>query len=354
MKKTVKFKFFLSALLFAALALVGCSSSSSTTPAKEPSPQEVPLVEQSEAVRGVVDNYLSSHKITSLTPEELYQIVRAHDPNYFLVDIRANGDFVAGNIESSVSIPYAQTSDPERLANLPKDKILVVIDYNGHLAAQTAATWNLLGYEAVPLLYGVQSWTQDISATGYDPFPAEPLNYPLVTEVKATSIIQETLPEIQYPEGQTQDYLVHAAKTYLNRNYKGIITAEELYDSLEQGKTEQFFLVDIRKPEHYRAGHIEGSINIPLEQLAKIDSLKSFPPDKRLVLIGYNGLDASQGVRCLVTLGYDCVALKYGMSYWGSEEQTTGVAPIHDFVQDHYQLIPLNYVVPSTGAAGCG
>lgn len=352
MKHWIRLKTLLGVSLLT-FALVGCSHTSPAT-VVEPSKSEAPLVEQFESVRQVVDDFLSGDKVVSMSPEELYQIVKERNNHYFLVDIRANQDFVNSNIEGSVSIPYAQTSDPERLETLPKDKTLVVIDYNGHQAAQTAATWNQLGYQAVSLLYGIQSWTQEASPTGYEAFPTQPLNNALVTEVKAIPLAENTLPEIKYPEGRTQEYITQTTRTYLDRNYKGIITGEELHSELQQGSAEQYFLVDIREPKHYQQGHIEGSVNIPLDQLTDLDKVKSYSPAQRIILIGYDGMDASQGVRSLVTLGYDCVALKYGMSYWGAEEEAIGVAPVHNLVKEYYPLTPLNYLPPSTGAAGCG
>ncbi|HHY25840.1 MAG TPA: rhodanese-like domain-containing protein [Desulfitobacterium dehalogenans] len=352
MKHWIRFRTLLGISLLA-FALAGCSH---TSPAAvvEPSSSEAPLVEQFESVRQVVEDFLSSDKVVSMTPEELYQIVQERNDHYYLVDIRANQDFINSNIQGSVSIPYAQTSDPEKLEALPKDKTLVVIDYNGHQAAQTAATWNQLGYQAVPLLYGVQSWTQEASSTGYEAFPVQPLNNALITEVNPITLSENTFPEIKYPEGRTQDYIAQTTRTYLDRNYKGVITAEELYGELQQGSTDHYFLVDIRDLKYYQQGHIEGAVNIPLDQLADLDKVKSYSPDKRIVLIGYDGMDASQGARSLVTLGYDCVALKYGMSYWSAEEEATGVAPVHSLVKEYYQLTPLNYLPPSTGAAGCG
>jgi len=53
------------------------------------------------------DDYLSSDKLVSFSPEQLYQeVVLGKNTQYFLVDIRANQDFVNSNTRGSVSIPY--------------------------------------------------------------------------------------------------------------------------------------------------------------------------------------------------------------------------------------------------------
>ncbi len=112
-------------------------------------------------------------------------------------------------------------------------------------------------------------------------------------------------------------------------------------------------LIDIREAKHYKMGHIEGAVSIPLHKLAEVKNVKAYNPDKRMVLIGYDGMDASQAARALVTLGYDAVALKYGMSYWTPNEDVIGAAPIHSLIKENYSMLPLNYLAPSTGVAGC-
>lgn len=334
------------------LTLVGCSYSSQSAQVTKPS-SDLPLIDQFESLSKEADDYLSSNKLVSMSPEQLYQeVVLGKNTQYFLVDIRANQDFVNSNIRGSVSIPYNQTANPQKLASLPKDKTLVIIDYNGHWAAQTAATWNQLGYRAVPLLYGIQSWTQEEAPSGYEAFPSQALANPLVKEVATFN--QHNLPEVKYAQGKTKEYIIESTGTYLDRSYKGFITAEDLLGVLQQDSEGDYYVVDIRQQQHYLIGHLEGSVNIPLAKLAETEMLKHLPVDKKIILIGYDGMDASQGTRVLVTLGYDAVALKYGMSYWHGDENVTGIGPIPNLVKDYYKLFPLNYVQPSTGAAGCG
>ena len=334
------------------LSLVGCSYSGQSAQVAKPN-SDLPLTDQFESVSRIADEYLSNLKLVSLAPEQLYQkAVLGQDARYFLVDIRASQDFVNSNIRGSVSIPYNQTASSQKLVSLPKDKTLVIIDYNGHSAAQTAATWNLLGYRAVPLQYGIQGWTHEEAPAGYEVFPSQALVNPLVKNEAALE--QYKFPELKYAQGKTEEYILETSATYLDRNYKGFITAEDLLGILQQGPESDYFMVDIREQQHYQNGHLEGSVNIPLAELADLEMLNHLPLNKKIVLIGYDGMDASQGTRVLVTLGYDAVALKYGMSYWHGDEKVTGISPIHNLVRDYYELSPLNFVQPSTGAAGCG
>jgi len=347
-KKTILRSFGLLILLSGILA--GCSQTTSSLS----NPSELPPTDQFELVRKAADNYLAGNFVSPISPEELYkEYVQEKNSQYLLIDIRASEDFIAGNIRGSINIPYAQTVSLKKLESLPKDKTLVVIDYNGHWAAQTAATWNMLGFSAVPLKYGIQSWTKEEAPAGYEIFPEKPLNNPLVTTENALN--DYLLPELKMSQAKSEEIIRILAGTYLDRNYKGFITAEDLMTIITDSNTvDEYYLVDIRSPEHYQRGHIAGSVNIPLTELGKVKMLKRLPQDKKIVLVGYDGMDGSQGSRILVTLGYNAVSLKYGLSYWSGDEKVTGTGPIQSLVQDEYELTPLNYAKPSTGAAGCG
>ena len=84
-------------------------------------------------------------------------------------------------------------------------------------------------------------------------------------------------------------------------------------ENLEKKGTSDFFLLDIRKPDVYKEGHIKGSTNIFWLELLEEENLKKLPKDKKIVIICYVGHTASQMLVALRLLGYDVVALKYGM-----------------------------------------
>lgn len=77
--------------------------------------------------------------------------------------------------------------------------------------------------------------------------------------------------------------------------------------------TKKYFMVDIRKPEVFKEGHIKGAINIFWMDLLKEENLKKLPKDEKILLICYVGHTASQMVTALKLLGYDAGALKFGM-----------------------------------------
>ena len=97
-----------------------------------------------------------------------------------------------------------------------------------------------------------------------------------------------------------------------NWNY---ITPEELHDK----GLKSFYLLDVRKPEDYAEGHIKGANNIFWMDILKDENLKKLPNNKTILVICYVGHTASQIMTILRMLGFDVMALKYGMGISPSE-----------------------------------
>ncbi|MAG02745.1 sulfurtransferase [Candidatus Pacearchaeota archaeon] len=73
------------------------------------------------------------------------------------------------------------------------------------------------------------------------------------------------------------------------------------------------FLLDTRKPQDYKKGHIKGSKNIFWLDVLKQNNLKKLPKDKRIIVCCYVGHTASQVLVLLRLLGYNVRVLKFGM-----------------------------------------
>ena len=106
--------------------------------------------------------------------------------------------------------------------------------------------------------------------------------------------------------------LLDSLKEYIkdvdkNWNY---ITSPDLKKSLDKDP-KKYFLLDIRKPEDYKKGHIKGTKNIFWKDL--LNRLDELPTDKTIVIICYVGHTASQMLISLRLLGYRAIALKFGM-----------------------------------------
>lgn len=87
------------------------------------------------------------------------------------------------------------------------------------------------------------------------------------------------------------------------------ITPEEL----NKKDKSKLFLLDIRDKEAYGKDHIKNAKNIFWMDLLKEENLKKLPTNKKIILICYVGHTASQMLVALRLLGFDVMALKFGM-----------------------------------------
>lgn len=116
---------------------------------------------------------------------------------------------------------------------------------------------------------------------------------------------------LKFFENNNED-IINSLKDYIkdvdkNWNY---ITSVDLKKDLDKDPN-KYFLLDIRKSEDFKKGHIKGAKNIFWKEL--LNNLDKIPNDKKIVLICYVGHTASQMLVFLQMLGYDVIALKFGM-----------------------------------------
>lgn len=83
----------------------------------------------------------------------------------------------------------------------------------------------------------------------------------------------------------------------------------------EFNKTQNAVLLDVRTEDEYRGGHIEGSINIPLQ---KIQNVSEIIKDKNtpLFVFCYSGARSGQAVSYLSKTGYTNVKNIGGISQY--------------------------------------
>lgn len=81
---------------------------------------------------------------------------------------------------------------------------------------------------------------------------------------------------------------------------------------MDSGK-DPYFVLDVRKPEDFKKGHIPGASNVFWKDLLEMDNLEKLPKDKPILVVCYVGHTATQAMVALRLLGYDAKALKFGM-----------------------------------------
>lgn len=338
--------------------LSGCSDSASTDlnnigPGKERVEAEVSTLEgdQFELLQQASEEYLQSASFDSVQPSEVYKkVMFGDDEDFLIVDVREMDAFANGNIEGSINIPYSLSAEQSLIENLPKEKKLIVVCYSGHTASQTAALWNMLGYNAIPMEYGMGGWTT-IEGLGA-PFIKEPFEFIVETNnVQSTSIYD--FPNIEKEIASINDLILEQSKEYLSSGKGAVIQAPVVMEKIE-ANDKNIFLLDIRNLEHYQKGHVPNAINIPIDVLANLENLAKLPTDKQIITIGYNANDASIATRVLNQLGYNAVAMHSGMRVWTSDKSITGTTSIPVSSLGTYPVKDLNYNLDGESAeASC-
>jgi rhodanese-related sulfurtransferase len=91
-------------------------------------------------------------------------------------------------------------------------------------------------------------------------------------------------------------------------------------------------ILDVREPDEWQAGHIQGALHIPLGDLpARAEELADLPEGRELVVVCRSGGRSSRAVSWLTQNGYDALNLDGGMGAWAAAGQEmvseTGEAP---------------------------
>lgn len=307
---------------------------------------EVLQGDQFEALRQLSEEYLANASFETILPQEVFDMIMYGSAEEFVVvDIRDIDSFANGYIQGAVNIPYANTADPNRLAELPKDAKIIIACFSGHTAGQTAALWNMLGYNAVVMEYGMGAWN---AQSGLGAALQQQQEFDLASGA-STPAATNSLPTITTEVATDMNSLImERSREYLNSGSPAVVPAPRLNERIEENDS-NLFVVDTRDASDYGRGTVPTAINIPLSQLATKDNLAKLPLDKQIVLVGYDGADASKGTRVLAQLGYDAVPLHSGIRVWNPN--VSGITGIETVRTRNLAVANFNYNLDAEAAA---
>ena len=92
-------------------------------------------------------------------PVELDRMIKSHDNNITLIDVRESEDFAKGHIPGAINLPKETWDNPK---GLQKDKTNVVYCYSQvcHLAATACVVFAGKGYPVMELEGGFETWKE--------------------------------------------------------------------------------------------------------------------------------------------------------------------------------------------------
>jgi len=116
-----------------------------------------------EIIRAATDAYARSGKTVNITSGALNASLKNHDTsdNSLILCVDDANTYAKGHVTQAVNIPFADLFTEANLKKLPANQQIVVYSYNGHIGNQATALLNILGYDAINLMWGIASWTFD-------------------------------------------------------------------------------------------------------------------------------------------------------------------------------------------------
>lgn len=81
-------------------------------------------------------------------------------------------------------------------------------------------------------------------------------------------------------------------------------------------RKDEVFLLDVREPDEWSAGHIAEAAHVPMGQLAARQA--ELPDDQLIVCVCRSGQRSALVTQALVNAGYDAANLEGGMLAWAA------------------------------------
>lgn len=90
------------------------------------------------------------------------------------------------------------------------------------------------------------------------------------------------------------------------------ISMRQLEEILDRGG--DYVLLDVRDPEEFFEGHLEGAVNLPFERLR--EEAGCLPRDRMIIVYCTHGGNSIQAARELDRMGYRVLNTYGGLSYY--------------------------------------
>ncbi|MFP4485745.1 MAG: rhodanese-like domain-containing protein [Campylobacterales bacterium] len=227
-------------------------------------------------VIGLFSLLLASDKLVEIKMDEAKKYF--DEKSALFVDARGYKLYQAGTIMGSLNVPVSEYDKLKKF--LPADKSATIIPFcNGYKCEHSDELAELMqedGYKSVKVYKG-----------GYPEWKEN--DYPLMGLVRECK--DESDGEYE-PTGKK--VTINGAEVYLVDGDETMIDQFWFAEVLKDGVPEDIVMIDVRKPEQYKEGHIEGAINVPFVD-DKLDTSK-LPKDKLAVIYCNTGMTSTDAM----------------------------------------------------------
>ncbi len=222
-----------------------------------------------------------------------------------IIDIRRKDAYEAGHINGAYNVRAKDLLSFLNGINVAAYNRIVLVCYSGQSATYNAELLRMLGYKNVfSLAYGMGGWNRDFSGLFKKNISAKYINRISKQDVRLPQ--KSSLPELE--KGLPLKVLQARVKEAQNLKPSDyLISADKVFED-----PTKYFIIDLRKKEHYKIGHIPGAVNIRANELLPSEKLAYLPKDKPIVVYCYHGYTSVATTAYLRVLGYKAYSLKFG------------------------------------------
>ena len=190
-----------------------------------------------------------------------------NNENIIVFDIRSKNEYESGHIPKSAFTVCNSETQKQIMPKLPKDSTIVLVGDDDQYSSKMVSFMKSAGLDAVYLKDGMSSWTWELETSAEED-----------------------------------------------------ITAKQLKSKLDE--KQNLFLVDVREPDEFSEWHIAGSVNIPLSQVGKPESVRKIPQNSEVVTICARGNRSKVAKFVLAGNGIHAKSLDGGMETWTTAFET--------------------------------
>ena len=222
---------------------------------------------------------------------EVSKIIDSDEPPFILC-LQTEKEYEKEHVKGAYSAAWGEDLT-EKVSMLPDDKTVYIYSDDGQTSCQAAVLLNMLGIDAQSIRGGFETISKE---KGYDKY------------------VETTVNELADAKSEFNPFLLNAIEKYLEYaldNSSYIISADDVENAIEN---DNFIVVDMRAEKDFEKGHINGAVNIVIDE-----NMQSFIGKlhvDNLIIADYGGQNAHQIVAMLRMLGYEAFALDSGMNAW--------------------------------------
>jgi rhodanese-related sulfurtransferase len=222
--------------------------------------------------------------------------LKGNEAAFLIIDLRTPEAYAQKHVQGAVNMSIVTLA--ENIANLPRDKTLLLYCYTGQSSALAMVPLKAYGYQAIFVNGGFAQMEQ----AGF------------AMDTKSVAFVAA---KNEKPVDSRQSAILVGIQTNLlaiarQHTVKTLVVSDREVKELSTDSPQKYAFVDLRPAQEYSKGHIKDAISAPLAELRTRSTM--LPKDKRLVLCCKSGQMAAMSTAPLAAEGFKIISLCAGLA----------------------------------------